>query len=499
MLFKTANADAQTSALRLIWAWPGSNAPRWALQCVALLQAGGGVQARLGPLPTFSASDGAVTLLMDPTLACPGPCWLLTDGSGLPMDPLHPLLAGITGGHGIDLSLWQRSDTAQHWQLLRRLHVAATTRYSRGARELPAAAARLLRQAAIDAQLPDATPFVSAVTQLRPAARAASSSLLRRAAQRLRGMWLQDRLRQRARWLNEVWQIGVIDQPLGSWALGGSMPPVRWLPAPPGPGYWADPMADGISPEQLLCEYFDAELGRGRIERLAVGASGVTARQPLPLGDGKHVSFPLVQILGGRRVGLVETAALGRCDLHEVADDGSWHPLVKLLHGVAAADPALFEWEGRFWLAYTDIALGAMDNLCLLHAPALEGPWEPHANNPVKVDITSARMAGGLFWHQGALYRPAQNCLQTYGASVLVHRVLRCTPTTYEEEPVSELRPDPSGPCPDGMHTLSAWGQRSLVDGKRHVFSPHCLWLKLTRRRRKPGGAADELASVELR
>ena len=493
------SASPSASNLRLVWAWPHGSVPRWLAQCLARLQSVDGLQASLGTPPAATASSGAVTLLLDPAQPCPGRCWLLTDGSGLPLDPLHPLLAGITGGHGIDLALWQRSAAAQDWQLLRRLHVAATPRYSRALRDLPQAAARLLHQAAIAVQLPDAAPDAIASTALRPAARAARTSLWRRVAQRLRGEWLADRLRQRARWLTEAWQIGIIDQPLGSWALGTSMPPVRWLPAPSSQGYWADPMADGTSSEHLLCEYFDAEQGRGRIERLAVDATGVTRRQTLPLGEGQHVSFPLVLNLGGRRVGLAETAALGRCQLHEVGDDGSWRPVATLLDGVAAADPALFEWEGRCWLAYTDIALGAMDNLCLLHAPALEGPWEPHANNPVKVDITGARMAGGLFWHQGALYRPAQNCLQTYGASVLVHRVLRCTPTAYEEEAVRELRPDPHGPCPDGMHTLSAWGQRSLVDGKRHVFSPRSLWLKLTRRWHKPAGAADKLPSVELR
>jgi hypothetical protein len=508
MLAPPAPADR----LRLLWAWDGGAVPGWMLDCLSWLQAGGTLSARIGAAAP-AAGDADLLLLLDPGLAACAAgrrCWLLTDGSGLPLDPAHPLLAGITGGHGIDLALWQQGAPGSNtWRLLRRLHIAASPHYSHGRRGVAESVARVLQQASIDLRLGlPAADQAGTGTALQPAARPAGSSALRRLAQRLRGLWLMDSLQQRSRWLSEHWRIGVIDKPLGDWVLQGGMPPVRWLPAPVarsaggpgGPGYWADPMADGISDNHLLCEFFDEQNGRGHIERLGLDARGaICERQTLPLGHGRHVSFPLVLQIGGRRIGLAETAALRQCVLHEVGDDGHWRPIATVLDGVAAADPALFEWEGRFWLAYTDIALGALDNLCLQYAEQLEGPWQPHANNPVKVDVTGARMAGGLFWHQGGLYRPAQNCLQTYGASVLVQRVLRCTPTHYEEEAVRELRPDPRGPCPDGMHTLSAWGQRTLVDGKRHVFNVHMVWLKLTRRWRRPRRRLGDVTTAGLR
>jgi hypothetical protein len=36
-------------------------------------------------------------------------------------------------------------------------------------------------------------------------------------------------------------------------------------------------------------------------------------------------------------------------------------------------------------------------------------------------------MAGAFYWHHGQLYRPAQNCLGTYGAGVVLQRVLLAT------------------------------------------------------------------------
>jgi len=297
------------------------------------------------------------------------------------------------------------------------------------------------------------------------------------------GRWRAWLALQRSRWYREQWRIGVIEAPLSTLVGSAKLPQPSWMPPYGGLGYWADPTAVAGSDSRILAEYFDEVSGLGRIEELKLNADcGVEERQVMPMGGGGHASFPLAMQLDGRWLGLAETAALRACELHEIDAQGQWQPLATLLPGMAAADPALFQWQGHYWLACTDVDQGAMDNLCLFHAERPEGPWHPHANNPVKVDVVGARMAGALFWHRGELYRPAQNCLGSYGASVMLYRVLRCSPTEFEEEPVRHLTPDPGGPCPDGLHTVNAWGARTLVDGKRHVFSLPLGWLKLRRR-----------------
>ena len=52
----------------------------------------------------------------------------------------------------------------------------------------------------------------------------------------------------------------------------------------------------------------------------------------------------------------------------------------------------------------------------------------------------------------------------------MINRVLRLTPTEFEETPAAFVDPDPHGPYPHGLHTLSAFGTRTLVDGKREAF-----------------------------
>ena len=146
------------------------------------------------------------------------------------------------------------------------------------------------------------------------------------------------------------------------------------------------------------------------------------------------------------------------------------------------ADPTLMKVNGLYWIAYTDTGIGTYDNLCLLYAERLEGPWQPHVRNPVKVDARSCRPGGTPFWVDGRLFRPAQDCSREYGGALVVNRVEVCTPDDYQEVPVSMLLPDPSGPFPDGMHTLSFGNGRVAIDGKRISYHPAILFHKMFRR-----------------
>ena len=65
--------------------------------------------------------------------------------------------------------------------------------------------------------------------------------------------------------------------------------------------------------------------------------------------------------------------------------------------------------------------------------------------------------------------------------------MLRLTPDEYAEEPVARLEPDPRGPLPHGLHTLTAAGPVTLVDGKRHFWRAKRLLDQLPLPRRAKG------------
>jgi len=429
-----------------------------------------------------AASDACdVVLNLDtgaslPNMAAPGARqWVLVDGEGQPLNPSFPLLRAVSAGMGVHLALLERDIPAQTWLLVRSLHTGSTTRYAATLQSLSDAVRRLVGQALIDQKL-----GVLPKCQVR---QIATPNLLSPCFLGTQGYlrYLWRRFQERA--LSEYWRIGLIDAPIHTLLQGNALPKVQWLTPEKRAGYWADPFALAGMPQQVFCEYFDERTGLGSLEVLTLdGANQVLEGRPLSVGKGRHASFPHVLEVDGRCLGVAETVSERKCVLHEVDAEGNWHPLFTLLSDVAAADPALFFRDGRWWLAFTDVDQGAMDNLCLYYADHLEGPWLPHANNPVKVDVAGARMAGAFFMHDGELYRPAQDCLQTYGAGVVVFRVGELSPERFSEEPVRRLLPEAGSCCPHGLHTLNAWGNRTLVDAKRHGVNPLTLWRNLGRR-----------------
>jgi hypothetical protein len=278
----------------------------------------------------------------------------------------------------------------------------------------------------------------------------------------------------------EWWSIGSTAAPIDRVLSGGGMGDVAWHRVKTGSRYLADPFPwPGTG--RILCEEMPLTDGVGRI--VAVAEAGGTLTPPVVLlDDGYHHSYPCTLQDGETVYCVPESTQRGATRIHRLDDDGRLIPICDVAPHMRLADPTLFRWNGLYWLGCTDVDLGGHDNLCLLYATAITGPWTAHARWPVKIDIRGARPAGMVFNVDGRLFRPGQNCAATYGAAVAVHEILTLTETDFHEVPVTELLPDKSGPFPHGLHTLVHDGERFWVDGKRYVIDLGIFWKKLSGR-----------------
>ena len=221
----------------------------------------------------------------------------------------------------------------------------------------------------------------------------------------------------------------------------------------------------------MLCEHFDYRRGRGKICAIEVVRGHFGPPEEVALGLPIHLSYPCVVEEDGVVYCVPEAldtreVALFRGDPFPTV----WTKTSVLLEDVAAVDPTIFHHGGRWWLAYADGDIGMDADLVLWHAANLVGPWKPHRTNPVKRDARSARPAGTPFVHEGRLYRPAQDCSRTYGARIVIHEVITLTTEEFTERPVATIEPTAGSPYPAGRHTLSAFGDMTLIDGHRLVF-----------------------------
>src|SRR5262245_66254434 len=90
-----------------------------------------------------------------------------------------------------------------------------------------------------------------------------------------------------------------------------------------------------------------------------------------------------------------------------------------------------------------------------------------HPLNPLKRDVASSRPAGRPVVIGDRLYRPAQDCHDTYGGAVQFMEVLTLTPAGFRETVALRLEPDPTWRSADGLHHLDVAGTRVSLDAHR--------------------------------
>lgn len=268
------------------------------------------------------------------------------------------------------------------------------------------------------------------------------------------------------------WGVGVAAVPIHRFLEPDLRPEVHWLHAQGGDEYLADPFGlvyDGRL--TVLCERYRRATRRGAIATFDWPAAGDVpdAKAVLPL-EG-HASYPFLLEEGGKIYCIPETSQAGEVALYR-ADSfpDRWTKITTLLGGFAGVDSTICRYEGRWWLFSMD-AKAPDRKLYVWYADRIEGPWTSHPKNPVLGSLASARPAGTPFLWHGNLYRPAQDCSKTYGGRVALNCVEELSPTAFHEYVVSFVEPDPNGPYPLGLHTLSSVGDVTLIDGFRNVFS----------------------------
>jgi len=123
--------------------------------------------------------------------------------------------------------------------------------------------------------------------------------------------------------------------------------------------------------------------------------------------------------------------------------------------------------------------------LYLWHAPRLEGPWEPHAANPLKTDVRSSRPAGRPFLFDGIYYRPAQDGSRGYGSGICINRIVCLTTREFAETPVRHISPISGSGYQEGIHTLVGCGPVTVIDGKRYILTPGIILRRIKKMKNK--------------
>lgn len=279
------------------------------------------------------------------------------------------------------------------------------------------------------------------------------------------------------------WGVGVAARGPGSPL--GALPRVTWLPERQQAGYFADPFPhrrDGVT--AVMVEEFDERSALGVISALRQDGDRWELVTSV-IDPGVHASYPFLVDVDDELYCVPETARAATVEAWRcVRFPDQWVRHATLLADVALLDPTIVEWQGRWWLFGTRRERNPDAELWAWHADHPLGPWSPHAANPLKVDVTSARPAGTPFVVDGALHRPAQDCSRGYGGAVTINRVDRLDEHGFDEHVIERIVLD-DGPYRMGTHTLSVGAGLVAVDARRRVFDVHRSTRELAARLRR--------------
>lgn len=236
-------------------------------------------------------------------------------------------------------------------------------------------------------------------------------------------------------------------------------------------GFVADPFPirshTGI---RIYAERLPWRTGRGELIAIDYDPEqGFSPSQPV-WQPPYHCSYPYIFEDDASRWCVPETSEHHDTRRFRIDDQGqvdfSGDGLPILPEGVI--DPTIIVRDGRYWLFASD-AENSNTTLNIFHADGLSGPWLPHAQNPVKIDVRSARPAGRPFVVGDRLIRPGQDCSVRYGGAIRLNQIVTLTPDAFEETEWKVISPRGSR-FAYGMHTISWSGDWTVIDGAKASF-----------------------------
>ncbi|EHH69448.1 glucosamine inositolphosphorylceramide transferase family protein [Gluconobacter morbifer] len=274
------------------------------------------------------------------------------------------------------------------------------------------------------------------------------------------------------------WRSAIIHAPLAELVRSGSLNghPVTLLPDIGDHRFLADPFGlwrDGQL--YVFAEAYDYRQPHGVIEVLAYDRTGHLVQRETVLKEDWHLSYPYVFEHEGETYLLPEASESGRLSLYRsVAFPWGWEKVDAFDFPIGAIDATPFHHAGRWWMFWTPP--GSRDERqSMLHisvADSLFGLWQDMGL--FLKDRQGARPGGTPVVVEGEIFLPTQDCQGTYGRAIRLLKIEglerglpKVTPDLMLQSPAVFRRH-----YPDGMHTLSAAGQVTLIDVKKVGLGP---------------------------
>lgn len=269
----------------------------------------------------------------------------------------------------------------------------------------------------------------------------------------------------------EEWNLGIAKCPISNFITIPNQE-IQWFKPNTLANFRADPFGftDDLGRGKIFYEHYRLLHKKGFIACATIDKKLNFIASKKVLTSLHHLSYPYIFSSDGQKLALVESYKSNTLSLYKINNDDTFEKVRDLITNCAIVDPSIIKHNEKWWLFFNINGQGD-ENLYLAYSDDLSGQWKMHRKNPIKSEIRSSRSAGEIFYHQENLYRPSQNCSQTYGGSIIINKITRLDEEEFKEIEETEIFPNQLCKYPDGLHHISSFGPNlTLVDGKKTVF-----------------------------
>jgi len=266
------------------------------------------------------------------------------------------------------------------------------------------------------------------------------------------------------------WNLGILHQPISSLLDEDASTNVRWLPAPSGGNHRMEPFGYTAPDGQLNVLYRKKHRNNpiDEIARLRPKSDSVLKRSRSMLTTSASLHYPFVVERPDGAFAVISYPHQDKTELFKVAGTNDSLDHIKTLMNKALSSPTLIQFEDRWWMTGTDP--DSPDSVLLaFYSQTMDGPFIPHPLNPLKIDSVGTRPAGTPFLHGTELWRPALDTSDPSTVAIILNRVDTLTTTAFHETAGRRLTGFRGTLYSNGIRTVSAMGDITLIDGLRGI------------------------------
>ena len=216
---------------------------------------------------------------------------------------------------------------------------------------------------------------------------------------------------------------------------------------PPKDRCWADPhVIKKDSIYYIFVEEMEYSTRKAHISVIIMDEYGNFEKPVTVLKRPYHISYPFVFEYKQEYYMIPDSLSNKTVELYKCIEfPFKWEYQKNIFSDIEATDSTVFFHKKKWWLFANIVEVEGASSWDELHLFSSDDPtspdWQAHPKNPVVSDCKTARPAGKLFFHNGALYRPSQNCSVRYGYGFNISEITTLDEKNYNEKLVSAIKP----------------------------------------------------------